>query len=296
MVELVTISDIYGNKDFVSSLISKLDLTKKDERIAIILGDIEIRKSITQEEYIETLNKILSALKEVSKYVVYVPGDTDDPEQTIEIDDVFNLDKKIELLVINSLRIGFLGLGGAPKHSIRRNEPATYLWDEDVPLVYEDILKTLRINYEKLKLDNPDMIILVSHSPPYGIADYSSEITLRDMAIILELSEENKETEEDRQKDFTKNPKHLGSRILRDFIQNYKVDLHLFGHVHKQGGRISTREETTYINVGHLSTTPYKLTGRKYAILQINEKNLDIAFDSIVDKNLPFSSFVETYV
>lgn len=132
----------------------------------MVLGDSDIRKAITQNEYIETVGKFLSALKDVSKHVVYVPCEVDDPKQIIELDNVLNIDKRSKLLVVNNLRIGFLGLGGAPRHSIRRNEPTIYLWNENVPLIYEDILKTLRINYEKLKLDRPDIMILASHSPP----------------------------------------------------------------------------------------------------------------------------------
>lgn len=111
------------------------------------------------------------------------------------------------------------------------------------------------------------------------------------------MVEENKaEVKEEKQKRVAWNPKHLGSRILRDFTQSHMIDLHLFGHVHKQGGRVSSRKETTYINVSHTSSTPYKLIGRKYAILQIDEKSTDIAFDNIVDKNLPFPLFIETYI
>lgn len=48
-------------------------------------------------------------------------------------------------------------------------------------MVRDSILASLRIKIEKLILDRPDYVILVTHSPPYGIADESTPITLRGM-------------------------------------------------------------------------------------------------------------------
>jgi len=59
---------------------------------------------------------------------------------------------------------GFIGLGGAPSHSVKDNEPVEYLWDENVPVIWENLLSDLKISLEKIMLEHPNYVILVSHS------------------------------------------------------------------------------------------------------------------------------------
>jgi len=44
---------------------------------------------------------------------------------------------------------GFIGLGGASSHNVRDNEPVEYLWDENVPVIWENLLSDLKISLEK---------------------------------------------------------------------------------------------------------------------------------------------------
>ncbi|RJX16484.1 hypothetical protein CW703_00075 [Candidatus Bathyarchaeota archaeon] len=60
--------------------------------------------------------------------------------------------------------IGFIGLGGAPSHNVKDNEPVEYLWDENVPVIRENLLSDLKISLEKIMLEHPNYVILVSHS------------------------------------------------------------------------------------------------------------------------------------
>ena len=45
------------------------------------------------------------------------------------------------------------------------------------------------MNYEKLRFSNPDYIILLTHTPPYGIADYSKEIAFDESLIEDDMAE-----------------------------------------------------------------------------------------------------------
>ncbi|MBS7252333.1 MAG: hypothetical protein KIH08_17355 [Candidatus Freyarchaeota archaeon] len=94
------------------------------------------------------------------------------------------------------VKVGLLGLGGAPTHSVRSDvrsdESLPYLWDESVPVVAEGLSTELKINIEKAVQGHRDYIVLVTHSPPHGIADRSKPITLREMLVLEDVLEELK--------------------------------------------------------------------------------------------------------
>ncbi|MBS7252332.1 MAG: hypothetical protein KIH08_17350 [Candidatus Freyarchaeota archaeon] len=88
-------------------------------------------------------------------------------------------------------------------------------------------------------------------------------------------------------------PRHLGSRIIRDFVRYYKPDIHIFGHVHKEGGKAESNEATKFFNVSHLSPLPYRLTGRKFLRLKITKDNITASFDYvIVERKISFHEFI----
>ena len=92
------------------------------------------------------------------------------------------------------------------------------------------------------------------------------------------------------------NPVHLGSRIIKEFLNRKRVDIHVFGHVNKKGGSKVNMDKTTFFNVSHLSSEPYKLTGRKYLILNVGRNNMNYNFDSLVNKYISFEEFVGRYL
>lgn len=65
-----------------------------------------------------------------------------------------------------------------------------------------------------------DCDILVTHSPPWGVVDRSSQ------------------------------GQHLGSRAIRDATLRLRPKLHICGHIHGSGGQQAKLEQTTVINAG----------------------------------------------
>jgi Icc-related predicted phosphoesterase len=298
-VDLIAISDVYADMHILSDLILMLDPREKENRVTVIAGDIGI-KSAT-ENYIHDIYKVFTLLLKVNKYVLYVPGDSDEKQLKVDIPGVINLDGNNCVLKFKDVEVGFLGLGGAPKHSVRADEPLPYLWDENIPMVAAELETELKINMQKLAQNNPDYYILVTHTPPYGVADRSKPITLREIAVLEDLLEELRSEVKPEANGVKKKapatPRHLGSRIVKDFVRYYKPDIHIFGHVYKEGGKTQTQDATRFFNVSHLSPLPYKLTGRKILKLRITKENVEYSFDHIIsERNIPFSEFVERYL
>jgi len=298
-LDLIAISDIYADSSIVRDLVSMLGKTGRGNRVIIIAGDIGIK--LGSMRYVQDVNNTLLLLSTVCSHLLYLPGDSDDREFEVTAPNAVNLDKKSWILEFEDVKVGFLGLGGAPTHSIRGDEPLPYLWDEGIPMVAEGLKTELKITVEKAAQGRPDYIVLVTHSPPYGIADRSKPITLREMVVLEDLLNELKgeakpETKETAKKAPT-SPRHLGSGIIRDFIQYYKPDIHIFGHVHKEGGKTESDNVTQFFNVSHLSPQPYRLTGRKFLRLKITKTEISSSFDHIVfERSIPFHEFIERYL
>jgi len=299
-MELIAISDIYGDSKIVGELASRLDNKLCEDRIIIIAGDVA--NKLSSATYEKDANEVFSILRDHSAYVLFIPGDTDDKDLHGGFDNVISLDRSSFSVEIGGVRLGFIGFGGAPRQSLRKNERTSYVWDEGI--IEQGIIVDLKIALEKASLPPaPDYIILVTHSPPYGIADYSTTITMREMLVVEEVSEEllplisaPKEEKTSEAKRMSRSPRRLGSHVIKKFADFYKPDIHLFGHVHKQGGKLQTNEATQFLNISHLSPVPYKLTGRKYLRLEITRDRISQSFDSVVSKDLSFADFVETYL
>jgi Icc-related predicted phosphoesterase len=293
-LDLIAISDIYADLHVLLSLVSKLGENGREKRVAVIAGDIGVKSA---KNYTESVRQVFTLLLKVNKYVVYVPGDSDEKQLEVDMPGVLNIDGKNYALRFEDINIGFLGLGGAPKHSVRGDEILPYLWDENIPIMSTELETKLRINVQKVAHERPDYIILVTHSPPYGVADRSKPITLQEIAVLEELLDELKGEVKTETKKATSTLRHLGSRVIRDFVRYYKPDIHIFGHVHKEGGKTQTGEETKFFNVSHLSPLPYKLTGRKFLKLKITKENIVPTFDHVVtESNILFSEFIEKYL
>ncbi|MEM4297678.1 MAG: metallophosphoesterase family protein, partial [Nitrososphaerota archaeon] len=115
--------------------------------------------------------------------------------------------------------------------------------------------------------------------------------------VILEEILLDTEYKEEKGKRATMNPRRLGSKAIKEFVDYYKPDIHIFGHVHKQGGKVIHEDETYFFNVSHFSLMPYKLTGRKFLKIRINEeRKFGHSFDSLVIKEFYFKDFLERYL
>ncbi|MBO3799399.1 MAG: metallophosphoesterase [Candidatus Brockarchaeota archaeon] len=212
-----------------------------------------------------------------------------------------NLDRKHFIVQNRETSIGLIGLGGAPSGSIRPGESLPNLWEESIPIVAEQLLTELKINVEKVMQGRPDYIILVTHTPPYGIADRSKPITLREMIVLEDILEELKGEPKPEPGGKVKKPttsiRHLGSKIISNFVKYYKPDIHIFGHVHKEGGKTEAQEATKFFNVSHLSPLPYRLTGRKYLCLKITKQSITPTFNHVIpEREIPFDEFIEKYL
>lgn len=300
-MKIIAISDIYSDIAIVRGFASIIKDSNEEKPIIIIAGDIGIRPK--SKHYARDINKIISSLSKICKQIFYVPGDSDIKEIETTAPNAKNLDRQNYVIDDGEVKVGLLGLGGAPTHSLRSTELSPYIWDESIPITYENIKTDLKINIEKVAQEHPDYIILVTHSPPYGIADRSKPVTLREMLVLEDILEELTQGEtktENKEKTKRKKPtsiRHLGSHVIREFIRYYKPDIHIFGHVHKQGGKTETHEATMFFNVSHLSPLPYKLTGRKFLQIKITKEKIQASFDhTIRERNIPFDEFIETYL
>lgn len=102
--------------------------------------------------------------------------------------------------------------------------------------------KPTAFSYEKVDsegrwVDIPKVDILVTHGPPYGIADLGKV-----------------------------DSKHLGCPSLLQKIKEIRPKYHLFGHIHESGGKSFTENETIFVNISQcgshqvLSFKPFKFT------------------------------------
>lgn len=282
-MKILTVSDIYGNVKIVEELVESL---RDGFDVTIIAGGVGSNNK--NQHYEKEVNEIFQLFSEISDKVLFVPGGTDKKDLDFEKENVINLDDRTYFLN-QDVKVGFFGLGGIPLRSIKRKQQFPYRWGESV--VFNNFFRKLKVNYEKLKIGKPDFSVLISHAPPFGVADYSKKISLSEFEVMKEMEEEDREDNK-----ISTNPLHLGSRILKKFVREYPVNLHLFGLVHKQGGEKIISGNTTFLNVGHLSPEPYKLTGRKFLILNIDKEGITFSFKSLVDPDLSFKSFIEEYL
>jgi len=300
-LKLIAISDIYSDISIVQELITLIKKSNNEKPVIIIAGDIGIRA--TSKHYTNNVNNILSSLSKICKHIFYVPGDSDIKQLETTVSNAKNIDRQNYIIDDGEVKIGLIGLGGAPIHSLRSTELSPYIWDESLPITYENIKTDLKINIEKVAQEGPDYIILVTHSPPYRIADRSKPVTLREILVLEDILEElteeetKSETKEKTKKKKPTNIRHLGSHVIKEFVKYYKPDIHIFGHVHKQGGKVATHEATKFFNVSHLSPLPYKLTGRKFLQIKITYENIQPSYDHVIqERNIPFNEFIETYL
>ena len=90
-MDLIAISDIYGDTRITKEFLLKLDNSKKNDRIIIVAGDIDIK--MLSDDYYQNVNKILRLLSENCRLLVYLPGDSDAEDLNIHQENTINIDK-----------------------------------------------------------------------------------------------------------------------------------------------------------------------------------------------------------
>jgi Icc-related predicted phosphoesterase len=150
------------------------------------------------------LDKIINSLARIKKPTVLVPGNS---ESYKELKNACRLWKSARVLHGSQATIDeitFFGIGGGI--------PITPFGSWSYDFTEDEAFELLR--------DCPPGCILVSHSPPKGVLDLSS------------------------------NGRRLGSRAVRETIEHRQPALVVCGHIHGSSGQTDRLEDITVINAG----------------------------------------------
>ena len=171
---------------------------------------------------------------ELSKYtkhrkVLAVIGNDDLPEvkRVLEGKNVHDLHQKPFIFQ----NFAFIGLEAST------SEPAIIRYSE------EEVKEHLKEQHSEVK---GKKLIILSHTPPYGILDRGIRFAQLD-----------------------EGSHHIGSTSLRNFIQQNKVNLVMCGHCHSHGGLSTQFRDTTVVNVSSHDSRGAK---GNFALIEINSK------------------------
>ena len=191
-MKLLLFSDLHS--DFRTA--ARLEALSKDVDIVVGAGDFcNVRRG---------LQEIINALSSIDKPSILVPGNSETDD---ELTTACRSWKSAHVLhgrqtVVDG--VTFFGIGGGI--------PITPFGSWSYDFTEEQASDLLR--------DCPDSCILVSHSPPRGILDLSSD------------------------------GRSLGSRAIRNAVDDKKPRLVVCGHIHGSSGRHYQLEESTVVNAG----------------------------------------------
>jgi Icc-related predicted phosphoesterase len=191
-MKLLLFSDLHS--DFRTAV--KLVELSKNVDIVVGAGDFcNVRRG---------LEKIIKALSGISKPAVLVPGNSESDE---ELSKACRSWKSAHVLhgrqtVVDGMT--FFGIGGGI--------PVTPFGSWSYDFTEEEAFELLR--------DCPNNCVLVSHSPPKDVLDFSSD------------------------------GRSLGSRAIKEAIEEKKPGLVVCGHIHGSSGQSCRLGETTVINAG----------------------------------------------
>ncbi|UCH20904.1 MAG: metallophosphoesterase family protein [Deltaproteobacteria bacterium] len=191
-MKLLLFSDIHSDTRVASNLVER----SEDVDVVVGAGDYCIAR--------RGLDQIIRALRKIKKPTVLVPGNS---ESEKELDDVCLSWENATVLHGRQVEIDgtlFYGIGGGI--------PVTPFGSWSYDFSEDEASELLR--------DCPAGAVLVSHSPPKGALDLSSD------------------------------GRRLGSEAVRDVIKNKKPILVVCGHIHGGAGQIDRIGQTTIINAG----------------------------------------------
>jgi len=150
------------------------------------------------------LDEIIAPLSAITKPTVLVPGNSESNEELLQACRSWKTARVLHGRRVTIAEISFFGIGGG----IPITPFGSWSYDFSEDEAY-DLLR-----------DCPAGGVLVSHSPPAGVLDVSSD------------------------------GRSLGSQAVRETILIKKPNLVVCGHIHGSAGQIDRIGETTVINAG----------------------------------------------
>jgi len=150
------------------------------------------------------LEKIINALVGITKPVVLVPGNSESNDELIDACRAWASARVLHGTQVTIEDITFFGIGGGV--------PITPFGSWSYDFSEDEAAELLR--------DCPSGCILISHSPPKGVLDLSSD------------------------------GRSLGSQAVKKTIEDKKPTLVVCGHIHASAGQSIRLGKTTVINAG----------------------------------------------
>ena len=191
-MKLLVFSDLHN--DFRSA--SKLVELSNTADVVVGAGDFCVAR--------QGLKEIIAALSAITKPTVLVPGNSESDEELLQACRSWKSARVLHGRRVTIAEIPFFGIGGGI--------PITPFGSWSYDFSEDEAYNLLR--------DCPSGGVLVSHSPPAGVLDASSD------------------------------GKSLGSQAVRETILIKKPNLVVCGHIHGSAGKIDRIGETTVINAG----------------------------------------------
>ena len=191
-MKLLVFSDLHSDFRMASQLV---ELARRVD-VVVGAGDYCIAR--------RGLSDIIKPLSRIIKPTVLVPGNS---ETDAELQDACDSWENVHVLHGSQVDIdgvSFYGIGGGI--------PITPFGSWSYDFTEDQALQLLR--------ECPPGGVLVSHSPPKGILDLSSD------------------------------GRHLGSQAVRDTLEMRKPNLVVCGHIHGSAGQTDRFGQTTVINAG----------------------------------------------
>ena len=150
------------------------------------------------------LGDIIATLSAITKPTVLVPGNSESDEELLQACRSWETARVLHGTRVTLAEITFFGIGGGIP--ITPFGPWSYDFSEDEAY---DLLHAC-----------PSGGVLISHSPPMGMLDISSD------------------------------GRSIGSQAVRETVLSKKPKLVVCGHIHGSAGQIDRIDETTVINAG----------------------------------------------
>ena len=203
-MKILVISDVHSRSSIIDRLGKKIHGIDID--LVLIAGDLT---------HFGTLKESLNILNRFKKYfskVVFIPGNCDPPEllEFKDDNDLYN----IHCRSLGYKGYIFYGIGGS-------NLTPFSTWIE----YSEELLKEMIL---KAGMYPANKLIIVTHTPPYGVLD----------KILY--------------------GEHVGSKALRNFLEKHQPLLWITGHIHESRG-VAKVGSTVIVNPGPLMRKYYAL-------------------------------------
>jgi Icc-related predicted phosphoesterase len=191
-MKLLVFSDLHNDFHTAAKLVELSNIVD----VVVGAGDFCVAR--------QGLEEIIAALSVITKPAVVVPGNSESDEELLQACRSWESARVLHGRRVTIAEIPFFGIGGGIPITPFGSWSYDFTEDEAYDLLH----------------DCPSGGVLVSHSPPAGVLDESS------------------------------NGRNLGSQAVRKTILTKKPNLVVCGHIHGSAGQIDRVGETTVINAG----------------------------------------------